>query len=171
MKKKKVYDGKNFTVSFYDFILEGKKTSQEIIEQSAASLILAFEGKNIILVKQYRFPVGYTLEIPAGHRKKRESARDCAIREIQEETGYKPKKMKRLITFYPYIGYNLSFFDCFVATELIHTGNPKLDDDESVTVVKMDFKKLLKMIKAGKILDSKTICAALTYAAKEKISF
>lgn len=170
MKKKKVYEGKNFSVSFYDFILDGKKISHEIIEQNAASAVLAFEGKNVILVKQYRFPVGYTLEIPAGSRDKKESARRCAMREFQEETGYKPKKMKHLITFYPYLGYNLSTFDCFVTTEISHIGNPKLDDDEFVSVVKINFKKLLKMIKNGEIIDSKTICAVLFYAAKEKIN-
>ncbi|HIH45614.1 MAG TPA: NUDIX hydrolase, partial [Candidatus Nitrosotenuis sp.] len=36
-------------------------------------------------------------------------------------------------------------------------------------VVKIDLKRLLSMIKSGKILDSKTICAVLTYAAKNKI--
>jgi hypothetical protein len=29
--------------------------------------------------------------------------------------------------------------------------------------------KLLKMIKAGKIIDSKTICAVMIYAAKKKM--
>ena len=45
----------------------------------------------------------------------------------------------------------------------------KLDDDEILSVVKMDLKKLLGMIKSGKIQDSKTICAVLTYAAKKKL--
>ena len=38
------------------------------------------------------------------------------------------------------------------------------EDDEFISLVKIDFKKLLKMITNGKIIDSKTICAALTYA-------
>jgi ADP-ribose pyrophosphatase len=45
----------------------------------------------------------------------------------------------------------------------------KLDDDEILSVVKMDLKKMLSMIKTGKIQDSKTICAVLTYAAKKKL--
>lgn len=54
--------------------------------------------------------------------------------------------------------------------DIIHRTYPKMIE-ESVTVVKMDFKKLLKMIKDSKILGSKTICAALTYATKEKFLF
>ena len=45
----------------------------------------------------------------------------------------------------------------------------KLDNDEFITVVKMDVKKLIGMIKAGKIIDSKTICAVMIYAAKKKL--
>ncbi len=45
----------------------------------------------------------------------------------------------------------------------------KLDDDEIISGVKIDFKKLIQMIKTGKIIDSKTICAVLTYAAKNNL--
>jgi len=38
-----------------------------------------------------------------------------------------------------------------------------------ISVVKMDLKKLIQMIKTGKIIDSKTICAVLTYAAKKNL--
>jgi ADP-ribose pyrophosphatase len=44
-----------------------------------------------------------------------------------------------------------------------------LDEDEIMSVVKIDLKKLIGMIKSGKIIDSKTICAVLTYAAKNRM--
>ena len=55
-KKKKVYDGKNITVNIYDISLKNKKFEREIVEQNGASAVLAFEGKNVLLVKQHRFP-------------------------------------------------------------------------------------------------------------------
>jgi len=45
----------------------------------------------------------------------------------------------------------------------------KLDEDEILSVVKIDLEKVISMIKNGKIQDSKTICAVLTYAAKKKL--
>ena len=45
----------------------------------------------------------------------------------------------------------------------------KLDTDEFITVKKMELSKLIRMIKSGKIIDSKTICAVMVYAAKEKM--
>lgn len=169
MQKKKVYDGKNFSVSFYDMIVEGKKIHQEIIEQGQAVAILAFEGKKVILVKQYRFPCGYVLEIPAGVVEDGEEPKACAFREFEEETGYTAKKMTHLMTFYPSLGYNLQVIDCFVATGLKKTKDIELDKDEFLTVKKMNFQKLLQMIKSGKIVESRTICAALTFAAKKKL--
>jgi len=46
-----------------------------------------------------------------------------------------------------------------------------LDNDEFITVVKMDIKKLIGMIKTGKIIDSKTIVAVMVYAAKKKMLY
>ena len=40
------------------------------------------------------------------------------------------------------------------------------DDDEFIEVVKINFEKLLRLIKNGKILDGKTIAAALMYESK-----
>ena len=168
-KKKKVYDGKNISVNIFDISIDNKKFQREIIEQKSASAVLAFEGTKVILVKQHRFPHGYVLEIPAGTLNKNENPRTCAIRELIEETGYKPKKIKHLIDYYPNVGYNTQFIHCYVAQEIEKISEIKLESDEFFTIVKIDFKKLLNMIVSGKIIDSKTICAALTYAKLNSI--
>lgn len=169
MKKRKVYEGKILSLSIYDITINGRKVKREVVEHRGASAILAFEGSKVILVKQHRFPLGYILEIPAGTLEKGEKPRACALREIREETGYKAKKMTHFLTYYPSVGYNTEAIHCFVATGLTKVGDLKLDYDEVMSVVKIDFRKLLQMIKSGKIIDSKTICASLTYAAKKKI--
>jgi ADP-ribose pyrophosphatase len=93
----------------------------------------------------------------------------CAFRELEEETGYRAKKMTPLITYYPSIGYNTEAIHCFVATGLKKNADLSLDEDEILSVVKISMKRLIGMIKSGKIQDSKTICAVLTYAAKKKL--
>lgn len=169
MKKRKIFDGKILGLSVYDLKIDGRKVRREMIEHRGAAAMLAFdEDGKIILVKQHRFPHGYVLEIPAGTLEKGEDVKVCAFRELQEETGYKAKKMRHLITYYPSIGYNTEAIHCFVASDLKKVSGLKLDDDEILSVVKMDFKKLLNLIKRGKIQDSKTICAAMTYAYSKK---
>ena len=168
--KKKVYDGKNISVNIHNVSFRKKKFKREIIEQKSASAVLAFDGKgNVLLVKQHRFPHGFVFEIPAGTLDKNEKPRVGAIREFIEETGYKPKKLKHLIDYYPVIGYNTQKIHCYVAQDIEKVSEMKLEYDEFLTLVKMNFKKLLKMIMSGKIVDSKTICAALTYANSKKV--
>ena len=170
MKKTKIYDGKILGLNVYEGKIEGRKVKREYIEHRGAAAMLAFdEDKKVILVKQHRFPHGYILEIPAGTLEKKEEPITCAFRELEEETGYRAKKMTPLITFYPSIGYNAEVIHCFVASGLKKIADLKLDEDEILSVVKIDFKKVIRMIKSGEIQDSKTICAVLSYAAKKKL--
>ena len=170
MKKKKIYDGKILGLSVYEGKLKGRKVKREMIEHRGAAAMLAFDEKQkIILVKQHRYPHGYVLEIPAGTIEKGEKPLRCAYREIQEETGYKAKKLTKLVSFYPSIGYNAEVIHCFLASGLKKIADLKLDDDEILSVVKLDIKKVIRMIKSGEIQDSKTICAILTYATKKKL--
>ena len=156
-------------LSLYELNIKGRKVIREVIEHRGAAAMLAIDKGHVILVKQHRFPHGDVLEIPAGTLENGESPKKCAFRELHEETGYKAKKMTPLISFYPSVGYNTEIIHCFLATGLIKIDGLKLDYDEDISVVNIELKKLLRMIKSGKIIDSKTICAVLTYAAKKKL--
>ncbi len=170
MKKTKIYSGKILNFNVYDVKIEGRKVKREMVEHRGAAAMIGFDEDNkIILVKQHRFPHGYVLEIPAGTLEKGEDPIECAFREMQEETGYKAKKMTHLLSYYPSIGYNSEIIHCYIASGLKKVSDIDPDNDEFISVVKMSLKKLIGMIKTGKIQDSKTICAVLTYAAKKKI--
>jgi len=165
--KKKIYSGRVLDFSVYDVKIEGRKVKREMVEHRGAAAMLGFDEKGkVILVKQHRFPHGYVLEIPAGTLEKGEKPLACAHREMVEETGYKAKKMTHLLSYYPSIGYNTEIIHCYVASGLKKVAEIAPDNDEFISVVKMDLQKLINMIKKGKIADSKTICAVLTYAAK-----
>ena len=167
--KKKIFQGRVLSLDVYRLSLRGRKVTREVIVHPGAAAMLAIENGKILLVKQHRFPHGFVLEIPAGTRKKGENPKKCAFRELKEETGYEAKKMIPLVKYYPSIGYNTEVIHCFVASGIRKVSGLELDEDEIISVVKIDFKKVLKMILSGKIVDSKTICAVLTYAMKKKI--
>lgn len=170
MKKEKLYKGRLFEINAYYMQVEHRKVRREVIEHPGAAAMLAFDEKGkVLLVKQHRFPHGYILEIPAGTLEKREKPIDCAYRELIEETGYEAKKMTKLNSYFPSVGYNKEEIHIFVASGTKKKFDLKLDNDEFITVVKMDIKKLIGMIKSGKIIDSKTICAVMIYAAKKKL--
>ena len=170
IKKTKKYKGKNINITLYETKLNGTIISQEIVEQGNVVAVLAIDDDDeVILVNEFRYPVGYVLEIPAGSVDKGETPLKCAKRELLEETGYKAKRIEHLIRFFPKLGYNTQIIDCYVATELTKIAEPNLDEDELITVKKIKFKKLLNMINNGKIYGSYTICAVMIYAARKKL--
>ncbi len=169
IKKTKKYKGKNINIALYETKLNGTRISQEIVEQGNVVAVLAIDDDEAILVNEFRYPVGYVLEIPAGNVDKGETPLKCAKRELLEETGYKAKKIEHLIRFFPKLGYNTQIIDCYVATELTKISEPNLDEDELITVKKIKFRKLLNMINNGKIYGSYTICAVMIYAARKKL--
>jgi len=169
IKKTKKYKGKNINIALYETKLNGTRISQEIVEQGNVVAVLAIDDDEAILVNEFRYPVGYVLEIPAGSVDKGETPLKCAKRELLEETGYKAKKIEHLIRFFPKLGYNTQIIDCYVATELTKISEPNLDEDELITVKKIKFRKLLNMINNGKIYGSYTICAVMVYAARKKL--
>mgnify|MGYP003988215437 FL=1 len=170
INKKKLFKGRAFDVSLYNFRIGKKMVKHEIVEQGNAAAILAIENDHVIMVKQFRYPHKNVLEIPAGLIDKNETSEECAKRELLEETGYTAKKMIHLVRYYPFLGYNLQFIDCFLANSVKKISDQKLDEEESIEVKKIPLMKLIKMIKTGKIIDSKTISAVMIYSAKKNLN-
>jgi len=168
INKKVKFKGKKINVIDFKTEFSELKIQHEMIEQGNAVAVLALQKDEIILVKEFRFPLGYVLEIPAGDVEKGETTLKAVKRELLEETGYKAKKIKHLMKFYPKLGYNTQVIDCYVATDLIKISEPKLEDGELLSVKKMKYKKFLEMIKKGKIMGSFTICAVLSYELHKK---
>jgi len=166
--KKNIFKGRVLSLSLYTLSINKRKITREVIEHPGAAAILAIENGKVLLVRQHRFPHGYVLEIPAGTLEKGEKPLKCAYRELREETGYTAKKMTPLIKYYPSIGYNTEVIHCYIASGVKKVGDLQLDHDEIMSVVKIDFRKVIKMILSGKITDSKTICAVLTFAIQKK---
>ena len=132
--------------------------------------ILIYNNKYIVCQKAHSTLDNRTfLRFPGGGVDKGESLEKTAKRELLEETGYSSSNLRFLTRFYPSIGYNLQYIDCYLTTKPKKISNQKLDDGEFVTVEKIPIKKIISMIKSGKILDAKTICAVMIYAAKTNI--
>ena len=142
---------------------DGQTSSREYTLHAGASAVLALIDGKVLFVEQYRYPVKkVTLEIPAGKRKKGQSFLACAKAELEEETGFKARKIKKLLTFNPSAAFSDEDLDIYFAQDL-YKGKRHLDEDEFVNVKLVPFKKALQMVKSGKITDSKTIIALLYY--------
>lgn len=142
---------------------DGQTSTREIVTHNGGVGIVAVKDKKIILVKQFRKPLeDCTLEIPAGKLEQDENPADCALREMEEETGFKPQGLKHLVTLYPSPGFSSEKLYIYLA-EGLAPGRLNRDSDEFMDIEYVDIHEALSMIKDGRIMDAKTICGILMY--------
>ncbi|NLP46477.1 MAG: NUDIX hydrolase [Epulopiscium sp.] len=157
--RREVYQGRIFTVA-EDTIRfpNGKETTWDLLLHSGAAAVVPIDDDgNIVLVEQYRCVADENiLEIPAGKLEKDEEPSICAARELEEETGYKAKKLIYVSSIYSAVGFSDEVIQIYAAIGL-ETGVQNLDENEYVIVKKYTMKEVIDMILNGKIKDSKTI--------------
>jgi len=147
---------------------DGRIAYWDCLHHNGAAAIVPVTGDGkILMVKQYRNAVNReTLEIPAGKKDTpEEPGLTCAMRELEEETGYRSEHFEPLITLVTAIAYCDEIIDIYTATDLIPSAQ-KLDEDEFINVVACDPKELKEKILTGEIQDSKTVAALSAYMIK-----
>ncbi|MCI0477122.1 MAG: NUDIX hydrolase, partial [Anaerolineales bacterium] len=100
------------------------------------------------------------LEIPAGTLEEKEDPAQCAVRELQEETGYHAAQWRELGHFYSSPGILTEKMYLFLARKLTR-GAASPEEDELIRAQFVPFARALKMIERGEIADAKTIIGLL----------
>lgn len=146
---------------------DGKTLNFDFIgHRGAAAIIPVDENGNILMVRQYRPAIEkYTLEIPAGGLEPNEDMKTCAIRECEEETGYKAGSAEHLTDIFTTVAFCNEKIGIYYTNDLIPS-KQNLDEDEYVDVERHSLDALVAMILDGTIQDSKTISGLLAYKAK-----
>jgi len=165
MKCERIYEGRIINVRVDTVELPNKKYSKrEIVEHpGAVGIIPVTKDKKIILVKQFRKAVEEVLlEIPAGKIESQEDPYKCALRELEEETGFTADSVKKLSEFYTTPGFSNEVIHIYLA-ENLEVGSANLDEDENIEIVKLSVEEVLDKIQIGEIKDAKTIIGILTY--------
>ncbi len=77
----------------------GTETTREVVEHSDCIAVVAIDEQgNVLLVRQFRHAVDrFLLEIPAGGIDPGEEPIESVRRELQEEIGYFPRKIDKLV--------------------------------------------------------------------------
>ena len=160
-KSEVIYDGKVVRLRTGEVRLKNGRTAfREVIEHSGGVCVVPFNGKEVILVKQYRIALEqYLLEAPAGKLEAGDASPEYrGACEVEEETGHRPERMVSAGYAYSTVGYSSEVIHYYLAFDLAGTSQ-RLDDEEDIEVVKMPLDEVRRQLAAHEFEDGKTVIA------------
>jgi ADP-ribose diphosphatase len=168
IESRRVYTGKIISLDV-DVVRfpDGTVGELEMIRHPGASAVVPFlsdpsgADPQVLLIRQYRYAAdGYLLEIPAGRLDDGEDPRNCAARELKEETGCSAEQIDHLFTMYTTPGFTDEKIHLFMATGLV-AGKSKREADEFLDLEPMLLSRALELVETGEIKDAKTALGLL----------
>jgi len=170
VKSDVIYRGKVFNTHVDQIEYNsGNKAVREVAEHPGGAVVVPVtsDGK-IVMVTQHRFPVNQVLlELPAGKLSKGEDPLLCAVRELEEETGYKSDNVKLLGSIYTTPGYSTEKLWIYLAKDLKPGDHNREEGEFGMQVFEYSIEEVEKKINSGEIVDGKTICGI--YLARNSI--
>ncbi|TYA71806.1 NUDIX domain-containing protein [Seonamhaeicola marinus] len=169
-------------VSFDYLMKDGRwvNTMREVYDRGDGAGILLYnkEKKTVILTKQFRMPTfmndnedGFLVEVAAGMLDK-DNPEECIIRETEEETGYRLKKVKKVYESYSSPGVLTEKMHFFVGEYTdnmkVHEGGGLDNEQEDIEVLEMPFNEVVDKLHNGEIVDTRTI-VLIQYAIIHKL--
>ena len=147
-----------------------KRLSFEMYGKSDGIAVLLYNPKTdkVVLSKQFRAPVynhgiqnGFLIEVVGGAIDENESPEKAAIRETEEEVGYKIKSVQKVSTVFLSPGIVNEKVHLFIG-EYSEDDNHKNGggvsaEDEEIEILEVDFLDAFKMIETQEIIDARTI--------------
>jgi len=165
LASKVVFSGECIKVRVDEVQAKSKKSRREIVEHKPVVAVIAVDGQDFILVKQFRKSVEQEmLEIVAGGMEEDESPSQAAQRELAEETGFMAGKITKLGAFFTTPGFCNEYMHLYLAEQLF-PHKLKAEDTDDITTVRLKASELMTLIRNGQIKDGKTLAAVALYQA------
>jgi ADP-ribose pyrophosphatase len=150
------------------FIAAKRRGKWEYVSRTrgvSAAVILAVDDGHVLLVEQYRVPIGATcIELPAGlvgDEEEGEEAAIAAIRELEEETGYRAERVVDLGRYYASPGMSSEGFTLLRAEGLTKVGEGGGVAGEDIVVHRVKLEEVPAFVAAkraqGAAVDAKML--------------
>lgn len=158
-----------FDVVRLELDVEGRTFTREVVRHRGAVAVLAFDGAHVVLVAQWRAPLGHAiLEIPAGTRDVAgEDPWATAARELEEEAGLRAGHLEPLCELYNAPGWSDQRTIVYLATELTEVPRrPSGPEEEAIEVRSVLLADAVALVTGAQPCDATTAVAVLALAAR-----
>jgi nudix-type nucleoside diphosphatase (YffH/AdpP family) len=166
-----VYDGDIITVH-RDTLRQGdQRVTREVVDHAdSVAVVVLDERRRVLLVRQYRHPVGgFLQELPAGLLDPGEDSLDAAKRELEEETGLTARHWERLVDLHPSPGMTGEKVRLYLARGLdAASGGQHTDPDEQVELHWVPFEEALERVRSGEITNGLAVAGLLAASGMDR---
>jgi 8-oxo-dGTP pyrophosphatase MutT (NUDIX family) len=100
-------DSRRAVLSVADVELpDGVRFEQYVLRVPGAAMVIVIDDdQRVLMMWRHRFVIDrWVWELPGGYLDPDEDPAVCAAREVEEETGWRPRRMEKLISFQPMVG-------------------------------------------------------------------
>jgi 8-oxo-dGTP pyrophosphatase MutT (NUDIX family) len=144
---------------------DGQRYTRSVVRHPGAVVAVALVDDDAILVRQFRAAAGRALlEVPAGKRDVAGEAPEAtAARELEEEIGQSPGRLRKLAEFYNSPGFCDEYTHLFCATELSPLPERRgvTAEEQAMSIERVPLAATGELIAAGELVDAKSIVGLL----------
>jgi ADP-ribose pyrophosphatase len=142
---------------------DGAKIEYGILESTGfAAVVPVTEGGGVVLVRQWRQPVGsFTLELPGGGLEGGEDPRETVARELLEETGYRAQNLSHLASVHTSPGRSTEVCHLFRCKAVRTCPGPRPEPAEFISALELALPQAVEKIFGGEITAATTVLGLL----------
>lgn len=137
---------------------DGVRFEQYVYRAPAAAMTLLVVDDAVLMMRRHRFVIDrWVWELPGGYCDDGEDIADCAAREVEEETGWRPTALKPLVTFQPWVATADAANHLFVSYGAEQVTEAPADINEAQELRWIPLDEAPAMIASGEIIGSASV--------------